>query len=83
MRRTFLREVSKSDISEEDLSEEDLSEKGISEEDIPEENISKFLVDISNLIAMNKFICIPIYANMLPKNIITYCQTLLKDVILH
>ena len=54
LRRTFLREVSKSDISEEDLSEEDLSEKGISEEDIPEEDISEFLVDISNLIAMNK-----------------------------
>ena len=46
--------VSKSDISEEDLSEEDISEKGISEEDIPEEDISKILVDISNLIAMNK-----------------------------
>ena len=37
-------EFSKSDISEEDLSEED----------IPEKDISKFLVDISNLIAMNK-----------------------------
>ena len=54
LRRTFLREVSKSDISEEDLPEEDISETGISEEDIPEKDISKFLVDISNLIAMNK-----------------------------
>ena len=54
LRRTFLREVSKSDISEEDLSEEDISEKGISEEDIPEEDISEFLVDISNLTAINK-----------------------------
>ena len=54
LRRTFLTEVSKSDISEEDLPEEDISETGISEEDIPEKDISKFLVDISNLIAMNK-----------------------------